>query len=386
MYASGEKDDLNYYDILNISQNASDNEIRRAYKILALKHHPDKGGDIDKFHTIKKAFNVLINKETRDQYDFERSRDKIICEPRIPRNHRNQHNVCTATNPPNAPNAHKPKTTLKANIHRTLEITLNDIYNNKIHTINVSRYIGCDYCAGKGFVTFTHISCVLCDGRGKYFSVMGFELWCQHCGGIGETTIECPDRRCPKCYGEGHFHEQQQLFVPSYHCVMHSMKHPTKEPVVLYYGKGNRLPGRPPGDLIVHFVEKEHSNFVRKQANMHYTKYLTMYDALYGLIFDIETIDSRILRIEMCGILKTKEATIDSDFFQRKIDKEGIISPDKSTWGDLIIDFKLIVPNLNYTTDETFLKKLFLSSQNKKITNKKYNKNNDDSVKYIKLT
>jgi len=61
--------DKNYYDILGVGKNASEAEIKKAYRKLAHQHHPDKGGDKAKFQQINEAYQVLSNKEKRSQYD-----------------------------------------------------------------------------------------------------------------------------------------------------------------------------------------------------------------------------------------------------------------------------------------------------------------------------
>lgn len=60
---------IDYYDILNISKDATEKEIKDAYRNLSKTHHPDKGGDPEEFHLIKKAYETLIDKNKRAQYD-----------------------------------------------------------------------------------------------------------------------------------------------------------------------------------------------------------------------------------------------------------------------------------------------------------------------------
>ena len=67
--AKKDVDTQRFYDILGVSKKASQDEIRKAYRKLALKEHPDKGGDLEKFKDISTAYEVLSNPEKRDLYD-----------------------------------------------------------------------------------------------------------------------------------------------------------------------------------------------------------------------------------------------------------------------------------------------------------------------------
>jgi len=69
---------MSYYDILGVKENASQDEIRKAYKKLAMKNHPDRGGDTTKFQEISQAYDVLSDDAKRQQYDFDRHQKPFI--------------------------------------------------------------------------------------------------------------------------------------------------------------------------------------------------------------------------------------------------------------------------------------------------------------------
>ena len=64
---------MDYYNILNVKKNATTDEIRKSYRKLSLKHHPDRGGDADEFKKINEAFQTLGDKQKKSQYDMQRS-------------------------------------------------------------------------------------------------------------------------------------------------------------------------------------------------------------------------------------------------------------------------------------------------------------------------
>jgi DnaJ family protein A protein 2 len=319
-------DDLNYYAILGLDSNATQESIKKAYKKLALKHHPDKGGDLEKFHLITKAYNVLKQSEI------------------------------------------KPKS---SNIHLNIKLTLQDILKNKVFTVNPKRIVGCNYCCGQGHINFSFVNCILCDGHGEFNSIMGIPILCVHCRGTGKISIECPKRKCPKCNGQKYIEKSQTLFVSSFHCVEHSLRHPDKPPIIVFYGKGNLLPNKPPGDLVIHFIEQPDPNFKRDQLDIVYTKYLTLYDAFYGLTFDLKFITGKYYRITLKPLLELN-STLDSTWFNQIIEGIGIQSPNKHSNGNLVINFKLIIPDIS--NNKETLQKMFLSSQKKLLENKSIQK------------
>mmetsp|Transcript_17663 Transcript_17663/g.15043 ORF Transcript_17663/g.15043 Transcript_17663/m.15043 type:complete len:91 (-) Transcript_17663:226-498(-) len=65
----GDVDTQKFYDILGVSKDATSSEIKKAFRKLAIKHHPDKGGDADKFKEITRAYEVLSDDEKRQRYD-----------------------------------------------------------------------------------------------------------------------------------------------------------------------------------------------------------------------------------------------------------------------------------------------------------------------------
>ena len=64
---------MNYYEILGVNENANESDIKKAFRKLSLKHHPDRGGDAEKFKEINEAYEILKDGENKEEYDFKRN-------------------------------------------------------------------------------------------------------------------------------------------------------------------------------------------------------------------------------------------------------------------------------------------------------------------------
>ena len=135
---------------------------------------------------------------------------------------------------------------------------------------------------------------------------------------------------------------------------------------MVFYGLGNIVRGRPAGDFIIHFKEAQHNDIKRQQLDLVYEKYLTLYDALFGLTFDIDVPTKNYLyktiRVSLEPITQLDSA-LQGDWFTQVVEGEGLETPDKQQRGDLKIIFKIIVPDIPKQSDRNTLKSLFLSSQ-----------------------
>jgi DnaJ family protein A protein 2 len=372
--------DLNYYEILGISKDASSNDIKKAFKASALTQHPDKGGTVDSFACIQEAYMVLYDPEKRKDYDISHQihinttahhssrSDHMHMYPNEEEEGLTSTDTDTASSDsPNSPDSpvHQNINYKSSHIHMTILVTLEDIANRKLFTIQPIRLIPCSICRGSGGVAHKIVDCVLCEGNGVYSTIMGDIMFCGRCRGSGKIVIEAAPISCPKCRGLCYFKKTFTFYVSAYHVVGHSIKYPDKSPVIVFYGQGNHLRNKCCGDLVIHFYEIHNCEYIRSQINISYTKYLTLYDALYGLTFDITTIQKKKLRVILDPILNLDDdKNLEKAWFEQIIPNEGLENPEKNGYGNLNIIFKIIIPNLSNTNQET-LKHIFLSSQNK---------------------
>jgi molecular chaperone DnaJ len=377
----------NYYEILGVSKDATSVEIRNAFKSLALTQHPDKGGTTDSFACLQEAYMVLYDSDKRKEYDNSNQIHETSTHEPESNNHfdhsEHEHtdhfdeNCYTAEAPPHneKPLIYQNINYQSSHIHMTITVTLDDIVKHKLFTIHPIRIVPCSVCRGNGIILHTIVDCVLCEGNGLYSNIIGDLMFCGRCRGSGKVIIESPPVKCPKCHGLRYFKKTFTFYISAYHVVGHSIKYPHKTPVIVFYGQGNYLYNKPCGDLVIHFNELSHPDYIRNQLNINYIKHITLYDALCGLTFDITTIQNKKLRIILDPILNL-ESCLDKTWFEQIIVGEGIEIPENNNRsgsssstninscgnGNLNIIFKIIIPNLSNVQKES-LKKTFLSSQ-----------------------
>jgi DnaJ-class molecular chaperone len=333
-----------------VSPKSSIEEIKTSYRQLILKHHPDKGGDLSVFLNLKTAYDVLRDPDKRKKYD----ELNTLMKPK-----------------------HPSQEQLNPNIHITIDVTLKDILEHKIYTITPTKIVECNVCRATGIINYAFVPCMLCDGNGVYNTLIGISILCEHCIGKGRVPIEAPDRLCYRCKGNRYLKHNTIFYVPAYHCVTHSLvtrqsnensRIPKESsPIIIYYGQGNTLIGSTAGDLFVHLneIKTDSDDFYRSYMDICYTKHLTLFDALYGLTFEIITLNNKKMRLVLSPMLEI-DGTLTSKWFEQVVIGEGIENPEnKSIKGNLKIKFEIMIPNHINSNCETknLLKNLFLSSQ-----------------------
>lgn len=184
-----------YYKILDLNKDASVEEIKKSYRRLSMKYHPDKNnGDEDstnRFKEINEAYSVLSDPDKRRQYDNP--------SPHMGRAF-NPFDFFSMRNRRPNPNAPKKGMDLKF----VIEVSIGQFIFGGKHTINVSYEDPCQSCNGKGFSEFAH--CGHCNGQGQVSEtkqgqgafIMSTKP-CPVCNGQGQVGIE----ECNECNGKG---------------------------------------------------------------------------------------------------------------------------------------------------------------------------------------
>jgi len=330
-----------YYKILGVSRSASKDEIKKAYRKLAHKHHPDKeGGDEAKFKEINEAYQVLSDENKRSQYDrygqnFDQGNSfsgfdgfqnvefdfgdigDIFGE------------AFGFSSPKKTKDIRKGK-----NIEIDVEMSLEDVLNPQKKTINLRKFISCSRCQGIGAEPGTaRNECFPCRGTGKVQEIKRTILGsytkvttCPECDGNGQK----PENPCNVCKGEGRVKGEEKIEVEIPAGV-------DTNQVLKVSGKGDAgKKGGNPGDLYIRILIKKHSIFERKGDDLLMILPIKITDAILGSGMDIKTLDGKEL------FLKIPQGTESGKII--KISGKGIPHFSGFRKGDLYIKLIVNVP------------------------------------------
>ena len=328
--------DTEYYDTLGVSPDAGDNEIKKAYRKLAMKYHPDKNpGNKEAEETFKKvteAYACLSDQEKRKKYD--RFGKKGMDQSDFDANDIFRHFFNFGFDDDDFGGPRRPRK--GDNIKVALNCSLEDLYNGKTFKRKITRNVVCKKCKGTGTKSGKPIpKCDACGGRGVRFvrinhgfMVMQQQVRCDKCNGTGEVVS--PSDKCPVCHGEKIEPEEKILEV----IVQPGMKN--GDPVI-FRGMSHEEPGIAPGDIIFVIRVPDHAYFTREGNNLVINKAITLNEALTGCSFVVKQLDGRDL------FVKTKEVIQPKSYM--RVNGEGMpILHQSGQKGDLYIYFEVLFP------------------------------------------
>jgi DnaJ family protein A protein 2 len=362
-----------YYALLGISKGCSDDEVKKGYKKMALKWHPDRNPNniqeaTEMFKNISEAYEVLNDTEKRKIYDqhgkkglaqngqnggggFSHMNAQSIFEEMMRGGGGPFGNM--GFNIFQQQRDEGPKK--GPNVTFDLQVTLKDLYLGCTKKVKVHRDVICHKCQGtsiKSSSSITDIKCSECKGQGSKMVIQqlgpGFisqhQMPCNKCKGTGEYI---PDSdRCEECKGNKVLKTETIIDIN----VEKGMKEGTK---IVFQEKSDEYPGRTPGDIIVSVREKNpFEGFKRTPDGEHliYRKKISLQEALCGYEFIIEHFDGRKLHINCNNDIITPDS-------RRKIKGEGMPlkntssnpptsnAPPTTEKGDLFIEFEVEFPD-----------------------------------------
>lgn len=289
-----------FYDVLGVKPAATPDELKKAYRKLALKYHPDKNpSEGDRFKLISQAYDILSNEEKRRIYD--QGGEQALKEGGGGGFGGNPMDIFemffgTGRNRQGgAPSRRRGK-----DVVYQMNVTLDELYNGSTRKLSISKKIKCEKCEGRGTKS-ANISaerCGGCRGTGMQIRiehlgpsiVQQIQTACSDCGGKGER-IAAKDR-CKTCDGKKISREKKILEV-------HIDKGMEDGQRITFSGEGDVEPGiDEAGDIIIVLDEKEHDTFKRVRTDdLLMNLELTLTEALCGFQKGISTLDNRILVI-----------------------------------------------------------------------------------------
>ncbi|EKX41165.1 hypothetical protein GUITHDRAFT_158251 [Guillardia theta CCMP2712] len=248
------------YDWLEIPQSASENDIKKAYRKLAVKHHPDKGGDEAVFKEITKAYEVLSDAQKRKIYD--QYGEEGLENGGAP-THSAEDIFSMFFGGGGRRRNQGPKK--GEDVVHQINVTLEDLYNGKTRKLAITRKVPVDPDAEPKV-------CSACDGHGVKMltrqigpgMIQQMQVACQDCGGQGYDVKLKTERQVLEC------------------CIEKGMKHGQK---IVLRGEADQLPGTIPGDVVFVLAQEKHSTFLRKNDDLLITSQkITLIEALTGQI------------------------------------------------------------------------------------------------------
>ncbi|MCB0461809.1 MAG: molecular chaperone DnaJ [Flavobacteriaceae bacterium] len=327
-----------YYDILGIDKNASASEIKKAYRKMALKYHPDKNPD-DKdaeemFKTAADAYEVLSNPEKKAKYDqfghaaFEQASGFGGG------HHMNMDDIFSQFGDIfggafggggfSGFGGQRQRVVKGSNLRIRVKLTLEEIANGAEKKIKVKRKI-------KASGT-TYKTCSTCNGSGQVTRITNTILGrmqtsspCTTCGGAGEMI----DKKPAGADAQGLILSEETVSIKIPAGVVDGMQ-------LKVSGKGNEAPGNGiAGDLLVAITEEQHPTLQREGDNLHYDLYVSIPDAVLGTSKEIDTVTGKV-RIKI-------EAGMQSGKILRLRGK-GIPSINGYGKGDLLVHVNVWTP------------------------------------------
>jgi len=298
-----------YYNILGIEKNASEEEVKKAYRRLAHQYHPDKpGGDEGRFKEINEAYQTLSDKTKRNQYDrFGTSFDNAGGNPFGGFQNINfdfggaegmDFGDIFGTIFSNMGGVSRPPVYQKgSDIEMRVEISLEEAVAGKKMPIAFKTRIACEKCGGKGHDPkkgFT--KCSVCGGKGEiretkktFFGNFSQVSVCRECKGVGEI----PNSVCDECKGSGRVTGERKVDIEIHSGVMDGQ-------IIKIKGMGESgEKGSDTGDLYIRIRVKPHSIFTRSGNDLVMTKQVPISDIVLGKKIKIKTIRGKEVEVDI---------------------------------------------------------------------------------------
>ncbi len=342
-----------YYNVLGVDRKASEDDIKKAFRKLAHKYHPDKGGtDETRFKEITEAYSVLSDERKRREYD--------AYGQAFPGGH-----------PSGGPSAgtsgfggfdfsqfqqgfggqgaefdfgdifgdifsgrsgRQQQTPRGRDISIDLEISFKDAVFGTTRNVLIAKVSTCSLCHGTGGKPGTEMEkCATCNGSGRIHETRNSILGqftsvrtCTVCDGSGKI----PKEKCPECKGHGTLRKQEEIKINIPAGIDNGE-------MIRMQGQGEAIKAGIAGDLYVKVHVKPHAAFRRDGANLIMDLPVKLTDALLGTIVPVETLEGKTLEVKIPPMKRAEELL--------RVAGKGI--PVEGSRGDLIIRLEVALPH-----------------------------------------
>jgi DnaJ family protein A protein 2 len=322
-----EADTSEYYDLLGVDKNASESEIKKAFRKKAMKSHPDRGGDPEEFKKISEAYEILSDANKKSQYDkfgkegVDSNGGGMNSEDIFSQMFGGGRSTRT------------PEKKKAEDISHQLKVDLEGFYNGKQSKLSVKYNVVVNKESKVK-------ECKHCNSSGVVYQMRK----------IGPGMVQQVQTKCPSCNGTGY---SAKMKLESKIIVVNIEKGMKSGHKLKFREQGNELPGGITGDVVITIVQKPHAKFERKGSHLFMTKTLLLSEALCGSEFIVKHMDNRKLLVSTSDIIKNNA--------YKMIPNEGMpIHENPYDKGNLIIKFDIKFP-INNSFSEIQLNALKLA-------------------------
>ena len=331
-----------YYEVLGVSRNATDVELKSAYRKLAMQHHPDRNPEnhadaTERFKEITEAYTILSDGQKRAAYD-RYGHAGVSGSGGAP-----DFSSTIFTDFPDFEDlfgqffggafggSRGPRTRARrgADLRYDMEIAFEEAAEGLETKIKIPRWETCADCSGKGAKKGSSpVTCSVCHGQGHIRHQQGFfsvTRTCPECSGVGQIVRD----PCPACQGEGRTRQEKVLGIKIPAGVEEGMK-------LRVTGEGEAgTSGGPSGDLYVVLRVRSHRHFERDGADLHCTIPISVSQAALGAEIRVPTLRGQ-------ERLRIPEGTQGGAVFRMR--GLGMPRVDDHRRGDLYVRVQVVIP------------------------------------------
>ncbi len=353
-----------YYEVLGVGKSASADEIKKAYRKVAMQFHPDRNPGNkeaeEKFKEAAEAYEILGDGDKRAQYDRFGHAAFNGGGGRSYGGGMNMDDIFSQFGDifgedmfggffggGRRSGARRGGGIRGSNLRIKLKMTYEDIANGASKTVKVKKHVGCTQCGGSGAKDKTAIqNCGTCGGSGQvrkvsntFLGQMQTVTTCPTCNGEGTTITQ----KCTGCRGEGRVYGEETVNIDIPAGVQEGMQ-------LNVSGRGNAGErGGPAGDLIVLIEEEPHPHLQREGLNVAYDLHISFPDAVFGTQAEVPTIDGK-------ARIKIPPGTQSGKVFRLK--EKGFPSVNSYERGDQLIHVSVWTPQNVSSEEKRMLEKM----------------------------